>query len=77
MQIRVDIMPFLKHEKEHGVFCKCGYCLFVEEEELTPPVTTIVCPICHFSINYHTPSLAGLDKLGMDDLRPMVPINPE
>lgn len=76
MKIRVDYSPMFKHEKEHGVFCKCGRCLFADEKDLTPPATLFVCPVCHHTIVYHTPSLAGLDKLGMEDIRPMTPIFP-
>lgn len=69
MKIRISYSPLFEHKKEHGVGCKCGYNLFFDESELTPPVTAVTCPNCQHVTFYHTPSLAGMDKVGSDLLR--------
>lgn len=46
MKIRTSYLPSFEYKGEHGVCCRCGVCLFFGEKDLTPPETTVVCPIC-------------------------------
>ena len=61
MKIRMSHSPMFDNDHEHGVFCRCGYSLFFDEKDLTPPVTKIVCPNCSSEIYYYTPSLTEQD----------------
>lgn len=42
-----------KETEDHMVVCKCGKLLWLNNEDLTPPVTVVECPECGFRINYY------------------------
>ena len=63
MKIRMSHSLAFENNNEHGVICKCGYNLFFDESDLTPPETIVTCPNCSSKIRYFTPSLAGKEKI--------------
>lgn len=75
--MRTSISPRFENDHEHGVFCRCGLCVFVDESDLTPPVTAITCPVCGFTVYYHTPSLCGDEPISMEFIRNTITIYPD
>ena len=69
MKIRMSHSLMFENDHEHGVICACGYNLFFDESELTPPETVVTCPNCSSKIRYLTPSLTGKEKVGSNTLR--------
>lgn len=67
--MRTSYLSVFENDHEHGVFCICGLCVFVDESELTPPTTYVTCPVCGHTVSYHTPSLCGGEPISMDFIR--------
>jgi len=68
MNIRMSYSPMYENNHEHAVICKCGYNLFFDESELTPPETIVTCPNCLSTLKYFTPSLTEKEKFASDTL---------